>query len=169
MCLAGGSIYKWDLRTRRCVNKFVNEGALRNTSLAISPDGSFLATGDVSGVINVYETLKLGEKNPTPFKSVTSLTTSVNQLKFNAQSQILGASSVGLANSFKMVFYCFFWQYVNFVQIHVPSFTTFSNWPPQNKFPIVSSFDYSPNSGFVAVGTNKGSVQVYKLNHYPLP
>jgi len=42
-----GNIYNFDLRTRRCVSKFVDEGSSSTVSLAASPDGQFLASGYV--------------------------------------------------------------------------------------------------------------------------
>jgi U3 small nucleolar RNA-associated protein 18 len=45
--------------------------------------------------------------------------------------------------------------------------TVFNNWPtdrtPLNK---VVDFDFSPHSGYLALGTHKGNVLLYRLNHY---
>jgi WD40 repeat protein len=40
-----GRIYVWDLSTRQCTHTFVDEGCLRSTALAASPDGVHIATG----------------------------------------------------------------------------------------------------------------------------
>lgn len=39
------SIYQWDLRTRRCIYKFIDEGMSKTSSLAISPSGAYHAVG----------------------------------------------------------------------------------------------------------------------------
>lgn len=41
-----GAVYIWDLRQRSCRARFVDEGSLRGTSLALSPDDSLLAAGE---------------------------------------------------------------------------------------------------------------------------
>lgn len=38
-------IYIWDVATRRCEHTFEDEGCIHNDSLAVSPNGSFLAAG----------------------------------------------------------------------------------------------------------------------------
>ncbi len=74
------------------------------TSLAISPDGAYLATGSSSGVVNVYkrpqgllQPLILGvggvggkvDATP-PVKALMNLTTTVDTLRFNHDSQVRG-------------------------------------------------------------------------------
>jgi U3 small nucleolar RNA-associated protein 18 len=45
--------------------------------------------------------------------------------------------------------------------------TVFSNWPT-SKSPMnyVFSLDFSPTSGFLALGNDKGKVLLYRLRHY---
>lgn len=40
-----GIVYVWDVRQRTCRARFVDEGALRGTALAVTQDGGLLATG----------------------------------------------------------------------------------------------------------------------------
>lgn len=40
-----GYCYQWDLRTKKCVSKFLDEGNLYCTSLAVSPNSSYIVTG----------------------------------------------------------------------------------------------------------------------------
>jgi len=40
-----GQVYQWDMNTRKCVHKYADEGSLKVTSLAISPDGAYQAIG----------------------------------------------------------------------------------------------------------------------------
>ena len=83
---AGGEVYVWDLGARDCVRRFVDEGCIRGTSLAISPNNRYLATGSDSGVVNLYDRREVvnkgvGGANPKPLKTFLNLTTSVEGKK----------------------------------------------------------------------------------------
>jgi len=71
---------------------------------------------------------------PAPTKTFMHLTTPVDELLFNHDSQILAMASRRTKDALKMV--------------HVPSRTVFSNWPT-SKTPLhyVTSLDFSPSSG----------------------
>lgn len=157
MFTGGGdaSIYQWDLRTRRCIYKFIDEGMSKTSSLAISPSGAYHAVGSQTGVVNVYsaETMAARETKPTPHKALMNLQTSVNAVKFNHDTQIMGMSSWVKTSAFRLV--------------HLPSMSVFGNWPT-DRTPLgkVMDFDFSPHSGFLALGTHRGKVLLYRLNHY---
>jgi U3 small nucleolar RNA-associated protein 18 len=52
-------------------------------------------------------------------------------------------------------------------QIHLPSLTVFSNWPTSNTpLHYVYSTAFSPNSGFMAIGNDRGKVLLYRVNHF---
>lgn len=53
-------------------------------------------------------------------------------------------------------------------QIHMPTLTCYSNWPTQ-RTPLgyVSSMCFSPHSGMLAMGNDKGRALLYRVNHYP--
>ena len=48
-------IHTWDLRTRKCLSRFVDEGTLRGISLASAPGQSLLAAGSDAGFVNIYD------------------------------------------------------------------------------------------------------------------
>jgi len=154
MC-ASGELYKWDVRKRRCIGRYQDEGSIRGTSVACSHDGSLLACGSSSGVANLYvsKEMSMAGQTPKPNKAFLNLTTSIDMLKYNSDGQILAMASSRSKDALRL--------------IHVPSRTVFSNWPTQ-KTPLnfVSSIDFSPNSGYFAVGNVKGKVLLYRLNHY---
>lgn len=148
-----GQIYHWDLRTRACVHKGVDEGCINGTSLCTSPSGSLFAAGSDSGIVNVYnrDDFLGGKRKPT--KTIENLTTKVDFMKFNHDAQILAICSSMKKNSLKLV--------------HVPSFTVFSNWPPSNRtLHYPRCLDFSPHGGFMAMGNAGGKVLLYKLHHY---
>ena len=51
--------------------------------------------------------------------------------------------------------------------IHLPTGTVFQNWP-SDRTPLrkVTSLDFSPGGGYLAVGNSRGRVLLYRLNHY---
>ncbi|KAK9277895.1 hypothetical protein L1049_027452 [Liquidambar formosana] len=148
-----GHVYHWDLRTRACFHKAVDEGCINGTALSTSPSGNLFAAGSDSGIVNIYNREEFLGGKRKPIKTIENLTTKVDLLKFNNDAQILAISSSMKKNSLKL--------------IHIPSFTVFSNWPPPNKtlqHPLC--LDFSPGGGFMALGNAAGKVLLYKLHHY---
>ncbi|CAI5737279.1 unnamed protein product [Peronospora destructor] len=145
-----GQIYKWDMRTRRCIFVHDDEGSLGNYALAASD--KYYAAGSKSGVVNIYDNASLTAK-PKPRKALMNLTTQVDHLVFNANAEILAMASTDTKNSLKLV--------------HMPSLTVFANWPTaQTPLHYVTAIDFSPNSGYFAVGNARGRVLLYRLTHY---
>lgn len=148
-----GHIYHWDLRTRACFHKAIDDGCVNGTTLSTSPNGTLFAAGSDSGVVNVYNREAFLGGKRKPIKTIENLTTKVDFLKFNNDAQILAIGSGMKKNSLKL--------------IHIPSFTVFSNWPPPNRtLNYPSSLDFSPGGGFMAFGNAAGKVLLYKLHHY---
>lgn len=148
-----GHIYHWDLRTRTCFHKGVDEGCINGSYLCTSPSGNMFAAGSDSGIVNIYNREDFLGGKRKPLKTVENLTTKVGFMKFNHDAQILAISSKYASKSLKLV--------------HVPSFTVFSNWPPPNKsLSNPTCLDFSPGGGFMAFGNAAGKVLLYKLHHY---
>lgn len=147
-----GHIYRWDLRTRRCIDKGVDEGSINGTALCTSPVGNLFASGSASGIVNVYNSEEFIGGKRKPLKTVDNLTTQVDFMKFNHDSQVLAILSTMKKNSLKLV--------------HIPSLTVFSGWPPK-KLGYPRCVDFSPSNGLMAVGNAEKQVLLYKLHHYP--
>lgn len=148
-----GQIYHWDLRTRTCIHKGVDEGSINGTALCTSTNGSLFASGSDSGIVNIYNRQEFLGGKRKPIKAIENLTTKVDFMKFNHDAQILAISSSMKKNSSKL--------------IHIPSYTVFSNWPSPNRavhYP--RCLDFSPHGGFMAMGNAEGKVLLYKLHHY---
>lgn len=152
-----GDVYRFDMRTRRCVERFVNQDGSKTTYLAASD--RHMAVGAYSGVVNLYPDTPSGSTTITtttpraPIKSLLNLRTAINHARFNCDGNLLAISSRMEKGAFRLV--------------HMPTATVFSNWPT-GKTPLgyVSSVDFSPESRFVAIGNDKGKCLLYKLNHY---
>lgn len=160
-----GEVYEWDIGSRRCINRWKDDGGFNLLSIASvisSREGRrYVATGAQAGVVNIYDAdhLKPSEgldstmNTPTPLKTLMNITTPIDKLAFNHDGQILAMSSKEVKDAFRLV--------------HVPSLTVFSNWPTANT-PLanVSSVAFSPGSHHMAVGNEKGRVLLYRLAHY---
>lgn len=170
-------MYTWDLRSQRCLHQHRDEGVVSCTSLALSPDSSFLATGDSMGVVNIYsrpagllapfnpspqqqqqQPWGLGgvepAATPSPLKTLMNLTTAVDSLLFSHDSQLLMMGSRLKKEGLRLV--------------HMPSLSVYSNWPT-SKSPLhyVHCAAFSPHSGFLGIGNAKGRVLLYRVHHYP--
>ncbi|KAL1331146.1 hypothetical protein HN51_048397 [Arachis hypogaea] len=148
-----GQVYHWDLRTMTCMHKGVDEGCINSTALSTSPGGKLFAAGSDSGIVNIYNREEFLGGKRKPIKTIENLTTKVDFMKFNHDSQILAICSGMKKSSLKL--------------IHIPSYTVFSNWPPPNaSLSYPRCLDFSPGGGFMAVGNSAGKVLLYKLHHY---
>ncbi|XP_077248060.1 transducin/WD40 repeat-like superfamily protein [Tasmannia lanceolata] len=148
-----GHIYHWDLRTRMCFHKAIDEGCITGTALCTTPDSSLFAAGSSSGIVNIYNREQFLGGKRRPIKSIENLVTKVDGLKFNHDAQILAIFSSMQKNSLKL--------------IHVPSYNVFSNWPaPKQTLHHPSCLDFSPGGGFMSIGNAAGKVSLYKLHHY---
>lgn len=148
-----GEVYHWDMGTRRCIYKGRDEGCIRSTTLSVSSDSRLFAAGSDCGVVNLYERERFLKGDNCPAKTFMNLVTTVDNLKFNHDSQILAMSSRMKKNALRLV--------------HVPSQTVFSNWPTSNTpLQYVHTLDFSPGGGFLAVGNAAGKVLLYRLRHY---
>merc|ERR1712086_646589 len=150
----------------RCIERFSNNDGTITSSLAASSSSSttnlLLAVGAESGVVNLYDHKKNNKTNnkkrsssssSSLLKSIMNLHTSVDQLQFNDDGQILAFSSQREQHGLKL--------------LHVPTRTVFSNWPTAyTPLGYVWSMKFSPRSKFLAIGNDKGKCLLYKINHY---
>ncbi|KAG2437578.1 hypothetical protein HYH02_011218 [Chlamydomonas schloesseri] len=164
-----GAVHVWDLRTRRCRLVFADSGNIGDaSSLALSADGRWIATGAGSGVVNVYRKAEVeeaaaraasgglgggGRVSVAPARELMNLTTNVDSLRFSPDSQMLAMASRMKRDALRLV--------------HLPSLTVFSNWPTgRSPLHYVHSLDFSPHCGLLTVGNAKGRALLYRLHHY---
>lgn len=159
-----GDVYRWDVRLLsggRCVSRFKNQDGTFTSSLAVS--SRYTAVGAESGVVNLYDDRDANSMAQflsstytaarEPAKAFMNIKTSADLLKFNNTGEILAMSSRRDMDCMKLA--------------HLPSASVFSNWPT-SKTPLgyVWSMDFSPNSGYMAIGNDKGKCLLYRLSHY---
>uniref|UniRef100_A0A8C2PCA3 U3 small nucleolar RNA-associated protein 18 homolog n=2 Tax=Capra hircus TaxID=9925 RepID=A0A8C2PCA3_CAPHI len=146
-----GDVYVWDVNSRKCLNRFVDEGSLYGLSIATSRNGQYVACGSNCGVVNIYnQDSCLQETNPKPIKAVMNLVTGVTSLTFNPTTEILAIASANMKEAVRLV--------------HLPSFTVFSNFPVVKKknISLIHTMDFSPRSGYFALGNEKGKALMYR-------
>lgn len=150
-----GEVYVWDVNSRKCFNRFADEGSLYGLSIATSRNGQYVACGSNCGVVNIYNQEScLRETNPKPIKAIMNLVTGVTSLTFNPTTEILAIASDKIKEAVRLV--------------HLPSCTVFSNFPVVKKsnISLVHTMDFSPRSGYFAMGNEKGKALMYRLHHY---
>ena len=148
----GGEVYIWDVRSHECLHKFQDEGCVVGTALDIS--SHHLATGSSSGVVNIYSISGLtSSTQPKPDRAVMNLTTQIDHLRFNPSGEMLALSSIEKDCSVKIV--------------HTQSLSVFKNFPgPYKHLGKVNSLAWSPGSGYLSMGNNKGAANLYRMHHY---
>ncbi|CAB3247174.1 unnamed protein product [Arctia plantaginis] len=152
-CNFEGQITVWDLLMYKALKKFYDHGCVSASCLTVSPCGKLLATGSGEGIVNIYETENLTKSEPVPYKVISNLTTKITSLRFNNTTEILAVSSSFYPNAAKLV--------------HIPSYHVFSNFPSQSvNLNQISSISFSANSGYMALGNNKGCAYLYRLKYY---
>ncbi|KAM6049758.1 U3 small nucleolar RNA-associated protein 18 homolog [Theristicus caerulescens] len=150
-----GEVFIWDVRSRKCLHKFEDEGSLEGKCIAVSKNNQYVACGSASGVVNLYTTdVCLKENHPKPVKAIMNLVTSATCVTFNPTTEILAVASRETDEAVKLV--------------HIPSYTVFSNFPVfrRKQIYLAQCMDFSPRSGFFSVGNNKGKALLFRLKHY---
>ncbi|KAK7823206.1 hypothetical protein U0070_027413 [Myodes glareolus] len=99
-----GEVYVWDVNSRKCINRFLDEGSLCGLSIAVSKNGQYVACGSKSGVVNIYsQDSCLQQTNPKPIKAIMNLVTGVTSLTFNPTTEILAVASRKMKEAIRLV------------------------------------------------------------------
>ncbi|KAL7312021.1 U3 snoRNP protein [Mucor circinelloides] len=154
---SAGEVYQFNVVDKECVKRWVDDGCIGASVLRVSPNEKYYATGSSTGVVNLYDRSVLEPNNarPKPIKAITNLTTRINNIVFNHDSQLMVIASQSKKDQLRV--------------IHVPTATAYSNWPT-DRTPLsdVVAVAFSPNSDYLAVSNEKGHVLLYTLKHYAL-
>lgn len=144
----------FDIGQRRFVHRFIDDGCINGTQVTISPNGQMLAAASQQGVVNVYNYDDVFKsKTPKPQKTIFNLTTAISSTVFNHSSELLAIASKEVEDAVKIV--------------HFPSATVYRNFPAMNSHlgkPHVINF--SPQSGYLAVGDTGKQVSLFRLKHF---
>eukprot|EP01061_Rhynchopus_euleeides_P015936 TRINITY_DN27065_c0_g1_i1.p1 TRINITY_DN27065_c0_g1~~TRINITY_DN27065_c0_g1_i1.p1 ORF type:complete len:507 (+),score=187.48 TRINITY_DN27065_c0_g1_i1:100-1620(+) len=156
--IGGNKVYVWDVRTRRPLRIHADEGSQMATSIDVSGATGLYAVGSSNGIVNVYDIPSSFPSNPlaaapAPRKALASLTTATQFSVFNGPGEVLCMGSEKKKNSVRLV--------------HTASLTTFQNFPRVNHYyrkPTCA--DFSPSSGLLCVGNDRGRALLFRLPYY---
>lgn len=161
---AEGNVYIWDLRkmggfsptgilNSSCIKRHHDHGSLGSQSIAVMSNGSRYAVGSTSGVVNVYDENLSVDGDPTPLKAVMNLTTSIDNVSFSHDGELLAFSSRRKKDSIKI--------------LHMKTLQVVKNWPTmRTPFSYVECAKFSPNTEYLSVGNDKGKVLLWKVKGY---
>jgi len=159
----GGEAVEWDGQEKRVIGRWVDEGAVGTTVLALGGKGSgppslggdrWLAVGSSSGIVNVYDRRTWGSSSipasPKPVRALDQLTTPTSHLVFSPDGQVLVMASRWKMDALRLV--------------HLPSCTVFRNWPTSST-PLgrVTAVAWAANSGMLAVANEGGKVRLWEI------
>ncbi|EYB87443.1 hypothetical protein Y032_0263g605 [Ancylostoma ceylanicum] len=147
-----GEVVIWSLQGSQHV--FRDEGAVRGTKIRLSPDGSKVACGSNTGIVNVYDVADVRKStDPKPSTVASNLVTSCDSIAFNHDSQVMAFSSNVKKNQIKL--------------LHVASSTVFNNFPKKHeKMTNIECAEFSPHSAYLGIGCSNGQLILERLNHF---
>lgn len=166
-----GEVSEYDMNERRIVGRWMDEGAVGTTVIALGGESGrkhlggdrWAAIGSSSGIVNIYDrrdwagqaSSDSGQnrsipRTPKPVRSLDQLTTPTSHLVFSADGQMLIFASRWKRDALRIM--------------HLPSCTVYKNWPT-DRTPLgrVSSVALSPDGGWLAVGNEQGKIRLWEI------
>ena len=160
----GGEAVEYSLQERRVLARWIDEGAVGTTAVAIGGQGSgpkdlgedrWLAVGSSSGIVNIYDRRKWTNADnipprPKPARVFHQLTTPTSHLAFSPDGQMLCFVSRWKRDALRLA--------------HLPSCTVYKNWPTSNT-PLgrITAVAWNVNSEMLAVGNEQGKVRLWEV------
>uniref|UniRef100_A0A6B2L3L7 Uncharacterized protein n=1 Tax=Arcella intermedia TaxID=1963864 RepID=A0A6B2L3L7_9EUKA len=149
-----GDVYVWDMKQQACIRRYQHYGALSTEVIRNCPKGLYQALGADNGVVTMYKLdkdfLNAG-RNPKPWKEIFNLTTTVSDIAFNHDSQLVSIISKEKEDALRLV--------------HLPTGTVYSNWPKAASLSYACAA-FSPDSTRFCIGTVSGRILLWKIPHY---
>ncbi|GAA5899714.1 hypothetical protein JCM6882_005420 [Rhodosporidiobolus microsporus] len=150
-------VYVWDIGTRKCVDRWRDEGGFGSVALETSKNGEWTAVGSSTGIVNLYDSSSRGQYaqggERKAKKGIENLVTSVSTMRFNHDAQLVALASKTNKDQLKLV--------------HLPTCSVYQNWPTQQT-PLhhVTCVDFSKGSEWLAVGNQRGKVLLYEVKQF---
>lgn len=159
----GGEVVEWDRRERRAVARWIDEGAVGTTVVALGHRGGgskalgndrWVAIGSSSGIVNIYDRRKWSAESvparPSPVRAFDQLTTPTSHLEFSQDGQLLCMASRWKRDALRL--------------IHLPSCTVYRNWPTGST-PLgrITAVAWSPTTEMLAVANEQGKIRLWEI------
>eukprot|EP00461_Guttulinopsis_vulgaris_P003232 UN03233 len=175
------------MASRQQIFCFQDYGAVQSSAIGVSSDGKYMATGNNSGTVNVYDTdfSKLIQSQNTTAQnllqdSFASFYSGYNSYEDNSMSLKSRKDPLTeITNLTTKIEQCVFSPSNEMLVItsrqkkdqlrvvHLPTFKVFENWPTQNTpFGYIQDVAFSHDNTRMAVANDRGKVLLYKLEHY---
>uniref|UniRef100_A0A1B0C5B0 WD repeat-containing protein 55 homolog n=1 Tax=Glossina palpalis gambiensis TaxID=67801 RepID=A0A1B0C5B0_9MUSC len=146
----GYNVCVFSIRQQKLEHRFIDEGCIAGNVMDLSIN--LLATGTMEGIVNVYDFSKAMQSSaPRPEKSFYNLTTAISCVKFNNTGELLAFSSSKARNAVKLADF--------------PRAAVYANFPNNGKFGKIRTLEFSPKSGYLALGSYK-EVPLLRLKHF---
>jgi len=153
---AKGEVMEVAMCGYRCVARHRLEGVVTATCFDVkeAADGRcLLAVGCTSGVVSVFRFGGDGDDGAVELMyAVDNLVTTVHGVEFNCDAQLMVIWSRSKKCAVRVV--------------HVESGRVFGNWPRDASLAFVHKATFSPNSGYLAIGNDKGLIRLHRLHFY---
>lgn len=158
----GGEAIEWSGREKRVIARWIDEGAIGTTVIALGghlpgPENlggdRWIAVGSSSGIVNIYDR-RTWEKGildrPKPVRVFDQLVTPISHLEFSRDGQVLCMASRWKRDALRLV--------------HLPSCTVYRNWPTSG-MPLgrISALAWSPGGEYLAVGNEQGKIRLWEI------
>ncbi|KAJ6262563.1 hypothetical protein Dda_3374 [Drechslerella dactyloides] len=142
----GGEVWEWDSAERKVESRWMDEGGVGLTTIALGGNDRWCAVGSKSGVVNVYDRKEkvAVEGHPVPRKALGNLVTEISVLEFSNDGQLLCMGSKEKRDALRMVF---------------------KNWPTAST-PVGSIYCAAfadAASGLFAFGNQQGKIRLWEI------
>lgn len=157
-----GEVSEYDIGRASVVTRWLDEGAVGTTVIALGGEGAgklggdrWVAIGSSSGIVSIYDRKEFKDSatastRPKAAKSFDQLNTPTSHLVFSADGQMLVIASRWKRDALRLV--------------HLPSCLVYRNWPT-DKTPLgrVASVALSPDGLYLAVGNEQGKIRLWEI------
>ncbi|KAL8805096.1 MAG: hypothetical protein Q9182_002186 [Xanthomendoza sp. 2 TL-2023] len=175
----GGEAVEWDGRQNRIVGRWVDEGAVGTTVLAMGGRGSgaealggdrWVAVGSSVGIVNIYDRKHWASGNvpasPKPTRAFDQLTTATSHLAFSPDGQLMLMASRWKRDALRLGM--FFAQnnsrMLTPLSVHLPSCAVYKNWPTSSTpLGIITAVAFAPVSEMLAVANEQGKIRLWEI------